>query len=191
MIWRSSSHASIFAGVTRMRMLYQRPYSNSMDCEVSFSEASLPLMLDSPTTEPPQPPRISEQNESATGNVTPAKKSRPFDAHRLQRDLVVVVGSSRTGPRDAGHGCVPASRMICPSLDLDGAFAAELGRLPVGQSLPVEKGLPSLVAAFVRLGQVGRAADQLSSDEPGTGDGGRCPPPNAATRRSDSGSIAI
>ena len=27
--------------------------------------------------DPPQPPRISEQNESPTGNVTPAKKSRP------------------------------------------------------------------------------------------------------------------
>jgi azurin/DNA-binding transcriptional ArsR family regulator len=77
MIWRSSSHTSILAGVTRMRALYQRPFWNSMDCDVSFSDASWPLMLDSPTTEPPQPPRMSEQNESSTGKVTPAKKSRP------------------------------------------------------------------------------------------------------------------
>jgi hypothetical protein len=32
-------------------------------------------MLESPTTLPPQPPRMSEQKESATGNVTAAKKS--------------------------------------------------------------------------------------------------------------------
>jgi hypothetical protein len=60
-----------------MRALYQRPFSKSTDCDVLFWDASSPLMLDSPTTDPPQPPRMSEQNESPTGKVTPAKKSRP------------------------------------------------------------------------------------------------------------------
>jgi hypothetical protein len=60
-----------------MRTLYQSPVLNSLDPVVSFSEASAPLMLEMPVTIPPHPPTTSEQNESPTGNVVVAKKSRP------------------------------------------------------------------------------------------------------------------
>ena len=44
---------------------------------VSFSEASIPSMLDKPTTPPPQPPTMREQKLASTGNVNPQKKSLP------------------------------------------------------------------------------------------------------------------
>ncbi len=57
--------------------MYQRCFSNTIDWDVLFSDASRSLMLESPTTLPPQPPRISEQKDLSTGKVMPAKKSLP------------------------------------------------------------------------------------------------------------------
>ena len=60
-------------------------------------------MLDSPTTVPPHPPRISEQNASRRREGDPCKKVPALDAHGLQRELVVAVWRFLAGPRDAGQ----------------------------------------------------------------------------------------
>ena len=48
-------------------------------------EAGRALMLDIPTTPPPQPPAISEQCASLTGKVNPQKKSFPSSRWASQR----------------------------------------------------------------------------------------------------------
>src|SRR6266850_4166247 len=72
-----SIHASIRDWVTRNRILYHLPCSAFRNFVVSFSDASWPSRLDIPTSEPPQPPTINVQKESATGTVKPQKKSEP------------------------------------------------------------------------------------------------------------------
>ena len=55
----------------------------------SFSEASIPSMLEMPRREPPQPPTTKVAFESFTGNVRPQKKSLPwiFMARRVHEKL--------------------------------------------------------------------------------------------------------
>src|SRR5580658_5323354 len=76
-IFSLSSQASIFSGVTRKSIWYQCPVSRYLERVVSFSDASCPSRLESPTTLPPQPPTIRLHEESATGKVRPQKKSPP------------------------------------------------------------------------------------------------------------------
>src|SRR6185503_12913005 len=76
-IFSLSIHASICFDVTRIRMRYHCSRLNSIDLFVSFSEASMPLMLDRPTPLPPQPPTAKEENDLPTGKVVVQKKSLP------------------------------------------------------------------------------------------------------------------
>ena len=73
----SSIQASILSPETRTRTRYHRPSLNSRPCVVSFSDASMWSMFESPITIPPQPPTIRLHADFPTGNVRPQKKSLP------------------------------------------------------------------------------------------------------------------
>ena len=68
----------MLSSATRTLILYHLSFLNSWYFVVSFSEASKLLMLEMPTTHPPQPPQIRLQKDLRTGNVRPQKKSSPF-----------------------------------------------------------------------------------------------------------------
>ena len=140
-IWSLSIQASILASVTRSRIVYQRPVSNSRYLVVEFSEASSPSMLERPQTPPPQPPMIRLHGSSLTGNVSPQKKSDPSTRRASSDDLVVAVGDG-TLVIDAGE-IVPDAQQDRPVFDLDGPFASELGRLPALERLAVKERRPS------------------------------------------------
>src|SRR5205814_3326002 len=68
-------YTTLFRSRTSTFTLYHLSLSNLMYFVVSFSDASIPSMLDSPTTPPPHPPKIKLHCVSFTGNVSPQKKS--------------------------------------------------------------------------------------------------------------------
>src|SRR5689334_273872 len=74
----SFSQQLILPSATRTRTVYHLLCSSFSYCVVSFSEASLPLMLESPITVPAQPPTTKLACESRTGNVRQQKKSSPL-----------------------------------------------------------------------------------------------------------------
>ena len=59
-------------------------------------------MLESPTIIPPHPPLIHEQYASRTGKGDAGEEIGALDAHRLEAELVIVLGK-RLRPGDARH----------------------------------------------------------------------------------------